>query len=123
MNSIVKRPSFGFSPLDYLPTNLFTPAVMGEKELEDGTHQVFYNVAGFEKEDIKVSFDEKSHELSLSAAAKEANMSRSFNSTLILDPYTTSKDIKLSLKNGVLTVAITSVEKRKEEAITELKIE
>jgi HSP20 family molecular chaperone IbpA len=85
---------------------------------DDGATVMEYNLAGFSPEEIAVKLDTMSGELMVSA--EKADNTRRFSTVVSLPQYATMEDITPAYENGILTVRVAPLEKRKEEAIVDI---
>jgi HSP20 family molecular chaperone IbpA len=85
---------------------------------EDGSTVLEYNLAGFAPEEIAVRLDTISGELMVTA--EKADNTRRFSTAVSLPQYATMEDITPTYENGIMTVKVAPLEKRKEEAIVDI---
>lgn len=93
------------------------------KSLDDGSVKLTYNLAGYDEKDVAVDFDSTTGELIIKAEGNDENGLRKFSMVRSLNPYVSADDLKVSLKNGLLSIVVAPLEKRKEEALVSLPIE
>lgn len=133
---IIQRPSTGLgfngfgtglfpeTILDRLFTMPFTqqPNLMRQYRKEDGATVLEYNLAGYKDDEITINIDTALHELIIKADHTEEGNRRKFATSLTLSPYTSPEDVNVKLENGVLTIEIAPLEKRKQEALIQLPL-
>jgi HSP20 family molecular chaperone IbpA len=101
------------------------PAFRDDKLWEDdkGTH-IEYTVAGFEKEDIHVEFNDKTNLVTIKARKDDGEASRQFNASFTVEDEVSQEDIKTSYKNGIVRFDISKKEPSEEnKRIHKLEIE
>jgi HSP20 family molecular chaperone IbpA len=89
---------------------------------DEGTAVCEFNLAGFSEDEITIKTDVARHELIITATKDDENNKRSFATNLLLSEYTHPEDISASYDNGVLTISVAPVDKRKEEALVDVPL-
>jgi HSP20 family molecular chaperone IbpA len=80
-----------------------------------------FSLAGYSEEQVKVTFDPAAHKLRVRALQNFAGHRRSYNTEIPLLSHVRPEDIKVTHKNGLLTVTIARGE-RIEESPSEIVI-
>lgn len=88
------------------------------ERMEDGTQVVKFNLAGWKKEEVKVSLNTALNRLTITAERKNENESsyerRDFSSTIQVPPGTTEDKLKVRHEDGILSLYLTPPEVDKE---------
>ena len=106
-------------------SSFFNPLAREDKQWkdEDGYHSE-YIVAGFDKSEIDVRFNDKANTITIKAVKDEGEASRKFDAVLVVVEDVSKEDIKTSYKNGVLRFDITPPKNKDENSrIHKLEIE
>lgn len=116
------RSLFGTSPFGQLFREYTWPQynLMHRTKTDDGSTVLEYNLAGFKPEQIAVKYDTVAGELMVHAENEERTRESSF--VVGLPQYASPEDVKTSYDNGVLSITIAPLEKRKESAIVDIPL-
>lgn len=98
------------------------PNLMRNYRKEDGTNVYEYNLAGFGEDEIRIQIDTALNELIVAAEHNEEGNNRKVATVLTLSPYTSPEDIQTRYLNGVLSIEVAPLEKRKQESLVTIPL-
>lgn len=113
------RDPFGFNAFFRQdPFGLLRTKIVESSKEDDGTLVFNHNLAGFKAENVRVQFNNITQDLTVKAEQE----GRVYTARVTVPVYTKAEDITVSYQDGLLSVRVSAVSDRENEAVVDIPL-